>query len=110
MSGQPHLYELLAVEQEKKANAERARGQSLEAFRANQAHFTGMRRTFKPFAVDEAKGEVAGERLEAETHLTKTVIEELENTLALTADAFDISYQIDDANTRARADLVVGGQ
>jgi len=106
----PHLYELLAVEQEKKANAERARGQLLEAFRANQAHFTGLRRTFKPFAVDEAKGEIAGERLEAETHLVKTVTDELEKTLAVTADAFDVSYQIDEANTQARADLVVDGK
>ncbi len=106
----PHLYELLAVEPEKKANAERARGQTIEAFRASQAHFTGMRRTFKPFAVDEAKGEVAGERLETETHIVKTVTEELEKTLALSADAFDVAFQVDEANMRARADLVVDGQ
>jgi hypothetical protein len=106
----PHLYELLAVEQEKKAGAERARSQSLETFRANQAHFTGMRRTFKPFAVDEAKGELPGERLEAETHLVKTVAEELEKTLNITADSFDVSLQIDEGNTQARADLVVDGE
>jgi hypothetical protein len=110
MPEKPRLYELLAVEQEKKANAERARGQTIETFRSSQAHFNGMRRTFKPFAVDEAKGEVAGERLEAETHLVKTVSEELEKTLGLTGDAFDIGLQIDDANTRARADLVVDGE
>ncbi|MCA9676255.1 MAG: hypothetical protein H6708_17680 [Kofleriaceae bacterium] len=110
MAGKPHLYELLAVEQEKKANAERARAQTLEGFRQNQAHFQGLRRTFKPFAVDEAKGEVAGERLEAETQLARTVAEELDKTLALTADAFDVSYLIDEGNTVARADLVVGGK
>jgi hypothetical protein len=43
-----------------------------------------LRRTFKPFAVDEAKGEVAGERLEAETQLVRTVVEELDKCLALT--------------------------
>jgi hypothetical protein len=106
----PHLYELLAVEQEKKAGSERSRSQSLENFRSNQAHFTGMRRTFKPFAVDEAKGEVAGERLEAETHLVKTVAEELAKALAANADSFDVSLQIDEANTHARADLVVDGE
>jgi hypothetical protein len=106
----PHLHELLAVEPEKKANAERARTQSCDAFRSGQAHFTGMRRTFKPFAVDEAKGEVAGERLEAETNLVKTAVEELEKTLAVTTEAFDVSYQIDEANTQARADLVVDGE
>ncbi|MGC4120756.1 MAG: hypothetical protein QM765_40495 [Myxococcales bacterium] len=105
----PKLYELLAVEPEKKANAERARSQTIEAFRSNQAHFTGMKRTFKPFMVDEAKGEVAGERVENETNLVKTVIEELERTLAATADAFDVSLQIDEANMVARADLTVDG-
>ncbi|MEQ1502337.1 MAG: hypothetical protein ABMB14_08900 [Myxococcota bacterium] len=104
------LYELLAVEQEKKANAERMRGQTLESFRSGQSQFTGMRRTFKPFAVDEAKGEQAGERLEAETQLVKTVAEELEKTLAAHADSFDVNLQIDEGNTRARADLVVGGE
>jgi hypothetical protein len=106
----PQLYELLAIEQEKKANAERARGLTVEAFRSGQAHFTGQRRTFKPFAVDEAKGEVAGERLEAETQLVRTVVAELQKTLAVTADAFDIGYQIDEGNTQARSDLVVNGQ
>lgn len=110
MADNPHLYELLAVEQEKKANAERARSRSLESFRSSQGHFTGMRRTFKPFAVDETKGEVGGERLEAETHLARTVIEELQGTLALIGQSFDVNLQIDEANTRARADLVVAGQ
>jgi len=105
----PRLYELLAVEPEKKANAERARSQAIESFRSGQAHFSGMRRTFKPFAVDEAKGEVAGERIETETNLVKTVPAELEKTLALTAEAFDVSYQIDEANTQARANLEVDG-
>jgi hypothetical protein len=104
------LHELLAVEPEKKANAERARSATCDAFRSGQSHFTGMRRTFKPFSVDEAKGEAAGERLEAETLLVKTVIEELDKTLAVTAEAFDVSYQIDEANTTARADLVVDGE
>jgi hypothetical protein len=109
MASKTHLYELLAVEQEKKANAERARAQTLESFRSSQTHFTGMRRTFKPFAVDEAKGEVAGERLEAETQLARTVLEELDKALAVTIEAFDVSYLIDEANTAARADLVLGG-
>lgn len=105
----PHLYELLAVEQEKRSIAERARGQTLESFRSNQAHFTGLRRTFKPFAVDETQGETAGERLEAETHLVKTVAEELDRMRAHIVDAFDVSYQIDEGNTRARADVVIDG-
>ena len=103
----PHLYELLAVEQEKRSIAERARGRTLENFRSNQAHFTGLRRTFTPFAVDESQGETAGERLEAETHLVKTVAEVLDRMRKHIVDAFDVSYQIDEGNTRARADIVV---
>ena len=38
------------------------------------------------------------------------MIDELEKALALTADAFDVSYLIDEANTVARADLVVDGK
>lgn len=110
MAERPHLYELLAVEQEKKAIAERARGQTVEVFRSGQAQFTGMRRTFKPFSVDESKGEVAGERLESETQLVRTVLDELDSLLASHAEAFDVNLQIDEANTRARADLVVGGE
>ncbi|MDX9721070.1 MAG: hypothetical protein RBU37_09985 [Myxococcota bacterium] len=105
----PRLYEVLAIEQEKKGYAERARSEVVDTFRSRQAQFTGMRRTFKPFMVDEGKGEVAGERLEAETRLVLTVPEVLNQTLALIGPALDISYQIDEANTQARADIEIEG-
>lgn len=66
-----------------------------------------MKRTFRPFAVDEEKGESAGERLEAQTQLVTTVHEELEKTFSEISRAIDLSYQIDEANTLARADLIV---
>lgn len=103
----PHLHELLAVEQEKKGNSERSRNQTVEAFRAKHNHFTGIRRTFKPFAVDEEKGEVAGERLEAETRLVTTVAEELDSFFSTVGSVINTSLKIDDANTRALADIVV---
>lgn len=103
----PHLHEILAVEQEKKAGAERARSQSIETFRSKQSHFTGIRRTFTPFAVDEERGEQAGERLEAQTNLVKTVMEELQHTFGVLAHAVDVGFQLDEANTRAKADIVV---
>src|SRR5512138_475432 len=96
------LHELLAVEQELKGNAERARGQSLEAFRTKQAHFGGLRRTFRPFAVAENQ-EDAGERIEAETRLVRTVEEELRDMLKSVGEAIDLGYQVDEANTRAFA-------
>lgn len=82
----------------------------MTTFRTQQAHFSGQRRTFRPFAVDEEQGESAGERLEAETHLVRTVQGELEELLRGQGQLLDVTYQIDEANTRARADLEVGGE
>jgi len=107
---QPLLHEILAVEQEIKAKAERARNQLIETFRSKQTHFTGIRRTFRPFSVDEKSGESGGERLEAETRLAKTVHEELAATLREVGQAVDLGFQLDEANTRARADIVIDGE
>lgn len=106
----PLLHEILAIEQEYKANAERVRSQSIDTFRSKQKHFTGMRRTFRPFAVDEQMGDDGGERLEAENRLVKTVPEELEQMLKSVSEAIDIGYQIDEANTKAKADIVIDEQ
>lgn len=110
MSKIPVLHEILAVEQEYKANAERARSQSVETFRSKQIHFTGLRRTFRPFAVDEQTGDSGQERLEAETRLVKTVPDELESTLAVVGKAIDLGLMVDEANTRAKADIAIGGK
>jgi hypothetical protein len=107
----PVLHEILAVEQDLKGNAERARTTTLESFRSKQTHYTGLRRTFRPFAVDEnAVDDQAAERLEAETRLAKTVAGELESALAIVAEAMTVGFQIDEANTRAKADIVVDGE
>ncbi len=103
----PLLHEILAIEQESKANAERARSQSIDTFRSKQNHFTGIRRTFRPFAVDEQMGEQGNERLEAETRLVKTVPEELQQMLKSVSEAINLGYQIDEANTKAKADIVI---
>lgn len=106
----PLLHEVLAVEQDVKANAERARSQLVETFRTKQTHFTGMRRTYRPFSVDEASGEEGGERLEAETQLAKTVPEQLDLCLREVVKALDVGMQVDEANTRAKADIVIDGE
>lgn len=108
---QPVLHEILAVEQDLKGNAERARAVALETFRSKLNQFTGIRRTFRPFAVDEnVADEQAAERLEAETRLARTVAGELAETLDVVSRAISVGFQIDDANTRARADIVVDGE
>ena len=106
----PFLHELLAVEQEVKANAERVRASLIDTFRSKQSHFTGMRRTFRPFSVDEASGEAGGERLEAQTQLAKTVAEELDAALREVGRSIDLGLRLDEANTRARADIVIDGE
>ncbi|MBT8496213.1 MAG: hypothetical protein KJO07_24425 [Deltaproteobacteria bacterium] len=106
----PVLHEILAVEQDLKGNAERARTHALESFRSKQTHYTGLRRTFRPFAVEENAEDLAAERLEAETKLAKTVAGELDSALAIAGEAMTVGFQIDEANTRARADIVVDGE
>jgi hypothetical protein len=106
----PLLHEILAVEQEVKSHAESSRAQLVDTFRTKQGHFTGIRRTFRPFSVDEASGEEGGERLEAETRLAKTVYEELVATLKEVGKAIDLGLQLDEANTRAKADIIVNGE
>lgn len=101
------LHEMLAVEQDAKAGAERARAACLENFRGKVGHFTGIRRTFRPYEVAEGEEGKAGERIEAETSLAKTVVEELNGLLASSVKALDIGFQIDEANTRATADVIV---
>jgi hypothetical protein len=103
----PKLHELLAVEQERKAEVDRVRRDTAVTFEKKQTHFSGMRRTFRPFSVDEPRGESAGERLEAETRLVTTVHETLEAALRTVGQSLDLSYQVDEANTRARADIIV---
>lgn len=106
----PLLHEVLAIEQDLKGNSERVRTQLVELFRSKQAHFTGMRRTFRPFAVDEEKGESSGERVEAQTQLVTTVSEEIEKAFVDIGKAIDLGYQVDEANTQARADIVINDE
>ena len=103
--GETKLHEILAVEQDIKGNAERARTVTVETFRSKQSHFTGMRRTFRPFKVDE--GEDSSERMEAETRLVKTVAEELNELFKTLKQSMDLSFQVDLANTAAKADIIV---
>ncbi len=106
----PLLHEILAVEQDVKAKAERARSQAIDTFRSKISHFSGIRRTFRPFAVDEALGQTGGERLEAETRLAKTVNDELAKVMREVGKSIDIGLRLDEANTRAKADIVVDGK
>ncbi len=106
----PLLHEVLAVEQDLKGNAERARTTTLDLFRAKHNQFTGLRRTFRPFAVEEDAVDQGQERLEAETKLATTVANELDKALSIAASAITAGYQIDEANTRAKADIIVDGE
>lgn len=110
MSQTAKLHELLAAEQERKGLADRLRSHVVEGFRSGSTHFMGQRRTFRPFAVDEDAGHGAGERLEAETRIVKTVPEELGRLMAGWGKALDLAHLIDQANTEAKADVSVEGE
>ena len=66
-------------------------------------HFAGGQRVGG--AVDQGH-----ERLEAETKLATTVASELDKAMSTVAAAITAGYQIDEANTRAKADIVVDGE
>lgn len=89
----PLLHEILAIEQETKTSAERARSETINTFRTKQNHFTGIRRTFRPFSVDEQLGESSDEQLEAETRLVRTVVEELEGLFGSISESVDLGYK-----------------
>jgi hypothetical protein len=109
MTTKPRLHEVLAVEQDLKGNAERTRTATLEMFRSKQNRFNGVRRTFRPYSVTEDAVDQGAERLEAETKLATTVATELDKAFRVAAAAITAGYQIDEANTRAKADIEVDG-
>ena len=59
---------------------------------------------------DHLAADQGRERLEAETKLATTVANELEKAMSTVAAAITAGYQIDEANTRAKADIVVDGE
>lgn len=95
------LHELLAVEQNLRKQAEATRHDLQNTFEKKRTHFSEVVQTFKPNT--EGAPEVVEARLEIQT----TVKKELAWISEKIGKAIDAAYQIDMANTFAKADVVL---
>jgi hypothetical protein len=97
----PRLHALLAVESSLKTQANAARSDLANTFDKKKHHFTETRTTFKPYAENEP--DVVEQQLDLQT----TVPGEIEWLTPFLVKAIDAGYQVDEANSVARADVVL---
>lgn len=95
------LHELLTVETSLENQANKCRADQLNTFEKKRHLFEEKLITFKP----DTEGSVA--QVEAQSSLQTTVQKELEWIQAHLVKALDASYQVAEANTVARADVVL---
>lgn len=95
------LHELLAVEGNLKGQAEKVRGDLAQTFEKKRHLFSKKIVTFKP---DE---EGAAAVTEEQSDLQSDVRKELEWIAGIWAQALDVSAQVAEANTKARADVTL---
>lgn len=99
------LHELLAVEGNLKGQAATVRGNLQTTFEKKRHLFEQKLVTFTPFKEVPEEGLVQTE--EAQLDLQSTVYKELRWVSGIWAPALDVSAQVAEANTRARADVVL---
>lgn len=97
----PKLHEILAVEGPLKSQADKTRGELAATFEKKRHHFAEKTVTFAPKA--EGEPTVREEQLDLQT----TVRGELKWITGIWSKALDAAYQIDLANTEARADVTL---
>jgi hypothetical protein len=97
----PKLHELLAVEGPLKTQAEKVRTDLAHTF-AKKEHLFGQKVvTFIPTTEDGVK------KVEDQRDLQTTVLRELGLMAGIWLKALDVAYQVDEANTVARADVTL---
>lgn len=97
----PKLHELLATNASKRAQADKTRSELSSTFRNKSHLFTEKIVTYKPF------GEGAPAETESQLDLQTTVPKELKWISQFLTSAIDSAYQVDEANTQARADVIL---
>jgi Asp-tRNA(Asn)/Glu-tRNA(Gln) amidotransferase C subunit len=97
----PKLHELLAVDGSLKAQADKTRTELMGTFQKKGHLFTERTQSFRPY--DEKLQPVVEDQLDLQT----TVIKELKWVSEFMARSLDVSYQVAEANTVARADVVM---
>jgi hypothetical protein len=97
------LHEVLAVENEVKGTADSILAETRTTFSKKPDHFLGQNRHYNPVNDD-------GEKFNDENkEMVTTVRDKLDHTEDYVGRLLDIIYQKEEANTRAKADLVVNG-
>jgi len=95
------LYELLAVEEDRRGKATKIINESLTTFKNKQQHFVEQVITFKP----NAEGQV--NRLEGHTAMTTSVKAKLAYATRALESYYDVVMQKERTNTTAKADVVL---
>jgi hypothetical protein len=97
----PKLHEILAVNTNLAAQAAKTRTELMETFKKKVHHFTEKQVSFQPF--EEGQPPVVESQLDLQT----TVKKELVWLAPFLDKAIDAAYQVAEANTSARADVVL---
>lgn len=97
----PKLHETLAIETNLESQANKVRGELANTFEKKRHLFEEKRVTFRPLSEGEAPV------TEAQSDIQSTVPQELEWVSEFIIKALDASYQVAEANTKARADVVL---
>lgn len=95
------LHELLAVDGNLKAQADKTRTELIGTFEKKQHHFTEKVQSYKPFE------ENASTVVEGQLDIQTTVSKELKWISDFIIKSLDVSYQVAEANTVARADVTL---
>lgn len=95
------LFELLAVEQQLKNQAQVTRKELQNTFDKKRHLFEEKRKTFTPLA------EGAAPVVEEQSDIQSTIPQELQWIAGIWTKQLDVSYQVAEGNTQARADIVL---
>src|SRR5208337_1148010 len=95
------LHELLAVETNLENQANKCRADLADTFQKKRHLFEEKRLVFTPY--EEGKPP----QVEAQSEMTSTIVKELDWIQGHLAKALDASFQVAEANTRAKADIVL---
>lgn len=95
------LHELLAVEEDHRGKATKIVNESSSLFKNKQVHFIEQLVTFKPIAENDSN------RVEGHLAMTTTVMDKLDYISKTLIQYYDVVFQKEKTNTKAKADIVL---
>jgi hypothetical protein len=108
MAGKTKLHEILAVESDVQAVAQKVMTETLETFTKKPDRFTGHLKVYRPFVQEEGK-ELETEAAGAKKIVTETVPGKLEYTNSNLARWFDVVLEKEGTNQLAKSDVIIEG-